>query len=308
MPGYAWLIAATQSNGALLCCDTLQVCLSCGLKSLTSSTVACLPGTYTLTYSVTNDNGATATATRSVIIYTSGQLSVQLPLYQELDNGTAAGLTVQALSNTSSAEATAAANSIASRVSTSSAGLEVQPSDVSLLQVQLVELGPSNFSVHVTALIYTYFPAFVHRKDVINTAAAAAAPASSAQRSNARRTLSTSSPTTPAALAPPPGHAFSADIRTLTNSLRQLATAVTHEAHLAQHAALTRTACSTASSCSNAGRRRLLQATDTGIVAQLASMTAAAASSLAPTSVTGQQTSAEVDPVMVSTAVHDAHV
>jgi hypothetical protein len=223
---------------------------------------------------------------------------MQLPLYRHLDSGTAANVTAQALVNTSSVESIAAANSIASSLSAdSNAGLEVQPSDVTILQAQVVELGPSNFSVHVTATIYVYSPAAVHRGDIISAAAAAGAQRLEGRGRRALSVCSSVTPTTPAAAT---SLAVTADFQTMTSSLRQLAAAVTHEAHVVQHSALTKNACGSTSSCIAAGRRRLLQATDAGIAAQLASVTAAATSSLAPTSVTGQQTSAAVDPVVVS--------
>lgn len=301
-----------------------QVCLSCGLKSLAQAgPVTCLPGTYTLTYSATNDDGVTATATRAVTIYSAGQLSMQLPLYQNLDNETAAGLTVQALSNASSAEAAAAANSIASQLSSgSSAGLDVQPHDISILQAQLVELGPSNFSIHVSAVISIYYPASVHRGDIIDSKVQTAAgsgsrrallstPSSFPATAGAALLWAATSEASSTALEThqggPPQVAVDANIQAMLSSLRQLAAAVTAEARSVQHSALSRTSTTACSNSNTEGcsasrhtskGRRLLQATDTGIAAQLTSMTSAASSSLAPVSLTGQQTSAAVDPVV----------
>jgi PKD repeat protein len=294
-----------------------------------AGTVTCLPGTYTLTYTVTNDNGATVTATRAVIIYSAGQLSMQLPLYQNLDNGTAADLTVQALGNASSAEAAAAANSIASQLSSgSAAGLDVQPSDVTILEAQLVELGPSNFSVQVSVMFDVFFPTSVHRADIKSaTTAAAAAAGTATRRALLSSPTNASFPATAgAALRWPTCSKVSSrrlesihqqqaerqdlveyNLHAMISSLRQLAAAVTAEARHAQQAALSKSPviCDTTAGCSGSGRngRQLLQAADSGIAARLASMTAAASSSLGPVSMTGQQTSAAVDPVVVSDAI-----
>jgi hypothetical protein len=96
--------------------------------------------------------------------------------------------------------------------------------------------------------------------------------------------------------------AVSADIHLLTSSLRQLAAAVTAEARSVQHEPF----CSTTAGCSatSGSGRKLLQAADVGIAAQLASLTAAASSSLGQVSVSSQQTSAAVDPVVVSVGCH----
>jgi hypothetical protein len=310
----------------------LQVCLSCGLKSL-NGTVTCLPGTYSLTYSVTNDDGATATATRAVIIYSAGRLSLQLPLYQDLDNGTAAGVTVQALGNATSLEAAAAANSIASRISSSSeAGLDVLPSDVHILDAQLVELGPSNFSVHVSAVVYVYSPASVHHGDIISSTGAGSGVAinrtrraslsstrSSLAASTAALHLQSTSTAAAASNTRVQEHqasifqdAVDANVYIMISTLKKLAATVTAEAQAVQHAALTNkhTTCSTAADCSTPTRigRQLLQAADSGIAAQLASMTAAATNSLGPVSMSGQQTSASVDPAVVSVpGMHSEH-
>lgn len=253
---------------------------------------------------------------------------MQLPLYQNLDNETAAGLTVQALSNASSAEAAAAANSIASQLSSgSSAGLDVQPHDISILQAQLVELGPSNFSIHVSAVISIYYPASVHRGDIIDSKVQTAAgsgsrrallstPSSFPATAGAALLWAATSEASSTALEThqggPPQVAVDANIQAMLSSLRQLAAAVTAEARSVQHSALSRTSTTACSNSNTEGcsasrhtskGRRLLQATDTGIAAQLTSMTSAASSSLAPVSLTGQQTSAAVDPVVVSTCL-----
>lgn len=276
------------------------MCQLCGFASLVSTSVTCLPGNYTLTYSVTNDAGATATATRSVVIFSAGQLSLQLPLYENLNDSSAADQTVQALASASSPEAVAAANSISRRLSPSSAnGLGVQASDVSILQARLVQLGPSNYSVQVDAKVYVYSPSYVHRGDILRQAAAATMPTGSpGLGAPVRRALlgATDSllPTMPAAIKQPAQrHApttdeMSTSIQAMLGNLRQLAAAVTAEVQAVQ-----------ALPGGHRGRL-LLQATDTGIAAQLASMAAAATRSLGQVTVSSQQTSAAVDPVAVS--------
>jgi hypothetical protein len=279
----------------------LQVCLSCGFASLVGSTVTCLPGNYSLTYSVTNDAGVTATATRSVTVYSAGQLSLQLPLYENLANGTAAEVTAQALTNAASVEAAAATNSVARRLSPSStSGLGVQPADVSFLQAQVVQLGPSNYSLLVNATVYVYFPSTVHRGDIMKaavgvTAAVPGAPLRRALLGAAEGslpstvTLATMKHT--AQRKPPTAGEVATGIHAMNTNLGQLAAAVTAEAQVVQalpgHATSPR-------------GRRLLQVAETGIAAQLASMTAAASRSLGALNVTSQQTSAAVDPIVVS--------
>jgi hypothetical protein len=265
---------------------------------LVGTSVTCLPGKYILTYSITNDDGATATATRAVIVYSAGQLSLQLPLYENLNNNNAASQTVQALSNASSVEAAAAANSIARRLSPNSAsGLGVQASDVSILQAQLVQLGPSIYSVQVDAQVYVYYPSSVHRGDITHQAAASKLTASSSVRRAILGVTEDVLPTIPAAKKQPvqrrapTADELSAGIQAMVANLRQLAAAVTAEGQSVQaqpkHAAGQR-------------GRRLLQVADTGIAAQLASMASAASRSLGQVYVTSQQTSAAVDPVVVS--------
>jgi hypothetical protein len=296
---------------------------------LTSSTVTCLPGTYTLTYSVTNDDGATTTATRSVIVYTAGQLSMQLAQFKAFDNGTLADLVVQALRNPASAEAEAAVSSIAARLSTGSGGLQVHPSDVAIMQANVVNLGTSNYSVPVTASVQVFYPASVHRTDISGSPATAANTSTASQTARRRALLAANTALSGSSShniqpAPPTLDAVETNIQSMVSNLKHLAAAVTSEARSAQHAALTNVPqCTNTADCSTTGHlhRRLLQSSDTGLAAQLASVSAAAASNLGTVScpvdqmlclflgnaslipnqdVTTRQTTAVVDPVMVS--------
>eukprot|EP00878_Enallax_costatus_P010807 GHUV01011284.1.p2 GENE.GHUV01011284.1~~GHUV01011284.1.p2 ORF type:complete len:432 (+),score=106.79 GHUV01011284.1:1982-3277(+) len=127
-----------------------QVCVACGVEAL-SNGAGCFPGTYSLTYSVTNDAGMTATASRTVIIQRTARVSGIVPLIRGVTNSTAANMLVTDLRNASSKAFNLAVRSILTKMGSAAEGLSV--ADVQFDAVDLKQYGPADYTILVNVTI-----------------------------------------------------------------------------------------------------------------------------------------------------------
>jgi len=118
----------------------------------------CLPGTHTLSYTVTNpDRTATSTATRRVIIYSAGRVTATFNLYPYTDAATA-DATIADLRNPAGAGYAAAIQSMRTRLA--AAGAAVRASDILINAARGVSDpgGSDAVRVQVDATIHVYYP------------------------------------------------------------------------------------------------------------------------------------------------------
>lgn len=155
------------------CMSRLQVCTSCDLEALSASG-SCMPGTYTLTYTVANDNGITVTATRLLVVYQAASVSATLTLWQGLSSTTQVQQLVAALNNKTVQSYSDGLDLIVSKLG-ASVGLDASDIDITGAAYRLVSAG--NYSVAVNATLYLYKPAGVHRADIRSSVLAAGAAA-----------------------------------------------------------------------------------------------------------------------------------
>lgn len=132
-----------------------------------------MPGIYTLTYSVVNDDGYTATATRQLYVYQSVAITTTLAAYTDLPTLAQAQGLVADLRTKNSAGYTTGVQNVISRMGSLASGLE--PGDVDLAGPKAMQQGPQNFSVQVNATVYLHLPKGVHRPAVQAFAALMAA-------------------------------------------------------------------------------------------------------------------------------------
>ncbi|EFJ49748.1 hypothetical protein VOLCADRAFT_89514 [Volvox carteri f. nagariensis] len=140
-------------------------CQSCSLEALAMGSSNCLPGVYTFQYSVTDDQGVTATANRTVVVYQQATIIVTLILLADnlTDAEAPAQLTVN-LMNSSHPDHASAVQELVTRM----ASYGVQASDIDILSATVFTTSPpptnsSPASVSVDAAIHIYNPRHVHR-------------------------------------------------------------------------------------------------------------------------------------------------
>ncbi len=129
-------------------------CLSCDVDALSVGS-QCLPGIYQLSYTVTNNDGFSATATRTVIVYQSGSVTATFALYKAMTNSTAAAAIVTDLRNISSTAFTNALSTI--KTTLGKDGSSLDSSSLDIINATVVAAG-SSYDVVVTAVIYVYYP------------------------------------------------------------------------------------------------------------------------------------------------------
>jgi hypothetical protein len=182
---YCVVLSLTCLSDCLLTSDQyllLQSCPTCDLAAL-SAAGNCMPGSYTLTYSVTNSNGATDSIDRQLIVYQAASYSATLTLYKDLANTTAAAEVAAGLTNSSSEHYAAGAAAVLAALS-SDVATKMQPTDVVVDGASVVQQSAQGFSVVANVSIYLFVPSGVHKKDldsfkasVANAAAVAASGA-----------------------------------------------------------------------------------------------------------------------------------
>ncbi len=143
-------------------------CVSCDVDAL-SIGGQCLPGTYQLSYTVINDDGISATATRTVVVYQYGSVTGTFTLYKAMTNGTAADATVANLRNISSAEFAQALTTI--KTSLGQLGSSLDSSSLDITDATVFASG-STYDVVVTAVIYVYYPSTATRAAINSTSTA----------------------------------------------------------------------------------------------------------------------------------------
>lgn len=139
---------------------TPQLCISCDVDTLSYSG-ACLPGAYTLSYSLTTPDGTTTTATRRVVVYQSGTVNAAFILYPTMDSAAAAD-TVNQLKEPGSSTYLAAAGAIRTRLGPAAAAL--LDTDIDIIDARAVPPGVGAQKVWVNATAHVYYPTEVHRQ------------------------------------------------------------------------------------------------------------------------------------------------
>lgn len=178
-----------QASGALLKTSwcvmlcTLQACATCDLEALSASG-SCLPGSYTLAYSVSNDAGITATVERKLVVYQAAAVSASFVLWSELANTTQVQHLVADLQNNTKQ---AYADGISLIVSKLTASVAVDTSDVDITSATSTQHSPTNYSVAVNSTVFIYTPSGIHRGDI--QASSKAIAAAGATRQAGRRRL-----------------------------------------------------------------------------------------------------------------------
>lgn len=124
-----------------------------------------MPGTYQLTYSVVNEDGNSATATRELTVYQAVAVTTPLELYSAVASYSQAFSTVSGLQNKSlPGYATGVDNAIQKL---GSLATQVQPGDVDIASAAFVQHSVTNFSILVNVTVNLYFPRNVHRQDIL---------------------------------------------------------------------------------------------------------------------------------------------
>ncbi len=150
--------------------------MSCDVDAL-SIGGQCLPGTYQLSYTVTDD-GVSATATRTVVVYQAGSITSTFALYKAVTNATAADAIVADLRNISSQAFAKALSTI--KKTLGAAGSSLDSSSLDITSATVSANGASH-DVVVTAVLYVYYPSAATR-GAINSTSAGAAVASRRRR------------------------------------------------------------------------------------------------------------------------------
>lgn len=171
---------------------SLQSCPACDLAALSASG-NCMPGSYTVTYSVTNSDGATASADRQVAVYQAASISAAFTLYKDVANTTAAQQIASGLLNSTSQEFADGVNLVLNALPADVA-TALEPTDVTFHTANVTQQAVNGYSVDVTVSIYVYSPSGVHKKDLDSfdaavAAAAAAANTTTGSSTTARRRL-----------------------------------------------------------------------------------------------------------------------
>ncbi|KAG2436559.1 hypothetical protein HYH02_011496 [Chlamydomonas schloesseri] len=155
-----------------------QPCLACSLEALAVAG-ACLPGVYTFRYSVSDEQGRTATADRTVVVYQRARVDATMALLPGgLTDPIASAQLLSNLRNTSHTDYAAALANVTARLTR--AGLGVRVSDVDLTAASMAPASPppsaaAPASLVVGVSVTLYNPPALHRgpQGVAELAAAA---------------------------------------------------------------------------------------------------------------------------------------
>lgn len=124
-----------------------------------------MPGSYLLTYSVTDDEGLTHSVPRHLYVYQAVYLSATFKLYTGITNGTVAQDIVDSVQNISTPQYAAAADWLHSNL-TSDLADRMEPTDISFAAAETSQASVGSWDVSVTARLYLYQPSSVHKKDI----------------------------------------------------------------------------------------------------------------------------------------------
>eukprot|EP00775_Hariotina_reticulata_P011535 gene11535-11678_t len=162
-----------------------QVCFTCNLNTL-SGDGNCMPGSYTITYSVTNDEGRTEKAQRALVVYQSAEIHTFFALNSSLSLSEAQKLAEDVANSTSTAHA-AAVQPVLSALSSTS-GIQVDASDVVVTwaSVNAESVDPRGYSVHA-------IKSLCHQSDIQEGATEFSLEKSPAAGGHSRRLLQSSS-------------------------------------------------------------------------------------------------------------------
>jgi len=168
----------------------VQACFTCNLNTL-SANGNCMLGSYTITYSVTNDMGNTVKAQRTLVVYQAAEIITSFALSSNLSFDAAQQLAEDVI-NSSSATHAAAVQQVLNALSSAPMNVQVVAGDVDITWTSVVDmmLIPKVFDVRVNATIFVYSPATLHRKHVLAATAAATAAVGSTSAGSNRRLLS----------------------------------------------------------------------------------------------------------------------
>jgi hypothetical protein len=144
--------------------------VACDVDTL-SRAGACLPGAYNLSYTVTNANGTTATATRRVVVYQAGRVSADFVLVDTMETSAAAAL-VADLRNPASAGYAMAVTTIRTRLGAAGSGLVDTDIEITAASAAQTDPGSQVSRVTVSATAHVYYPPEVHRAALTSTAGA----------------------------------------------------------------------------------------------------------------------------------------
>jgi len=126
-----------------------------------------MPGSYTITYSVTNDMGSMIKAQRALVVYQSAEIFTSFPLSSNLSLSAAQQLAEDVTNSGSSTHATAV-QMVLNALITISTSVQVDASDVDITWTSVVaSLTPGLFDVHVNATVFVFSPATLHRKHLL---------------------------------------------------------------------------------------------------------------------------------------------
>jgi hypothetical protein len=137
-----------------------------------------MPGSYTITYSVTNDNGIKVTVQRTLIVYQAAQITTSFVLYSSLSNATAVQQLVQDMTNVSTAANADAVQLILGKLGQAAAA-QLDPSDIQINSADVVEPVSNNFTISANVSIFVFSPAKVHKKQLSGSASNSSASGSS---------------------------------------------------------------------------------------------------------------------------------
>jgi ribosomal protein S11 len=278
-----------------------------------------MPGSYTLTFSVTNSNGATDSVDRQLIVYQAASYSATLVLYTDLAHATAAAEVAAGLTITSSEHYAAGAAAVLAALP-SDVAAKMQPTDVVVKGASVVQQAAQSLSVVANVSIYLFVPSGVHKQDLDNfkasVANAAAAAASGAgtklrlllqQGDDSSAHASPAAPSTITSSRSSSGttgwfHHSTVSSTATSNVGRFLQMLQQHSSSQCPHS--TDGACrhSDAAAAADQGQgRRLLQASSNGMDATLATLNSSLAANLAATGGSSEAiTDQDVDLLAVS--------
>jgi hypothetical protein len=124
-----------------------------------------MPGTYLLTYSVVNEDGNSATATRELTVYQAVAVTIPLELYSAIASYSQASSAVSALRNKSLPGYATGVDAAIQKLG--SLATQLQPGDVDIVGAAFVQYSVTNFSILVNVSVNLYSPRNVHRQDIL---------------------------------------------------------------------------------------------------------------------------------------------